>query len=98
MPQNFEAHLKDVLVTCVGLLAGSLGVFVVRRLHISSVHLGFMFIRFIEYTECGYLATILPILASRTYLHWRGEDGSHPKIPASISQNPSSLRPPVGVG
>ena len=31
MPPKFEIHLKGVLVTCVGILASSLGVFVVRR-------------------------------------------------------------------
>lgn len=98
MPQNFEAHLKGFLVTCVGLLAGSLGVFIVRRLHISPVHFGVIFIRFIEYTKRGYLTAILPILDSRTYLYWRGQGGSQPQIPASIPQNPPSLHPPVIVG
>jgi len=36
MPPKFETHVNGVLITCVGLLASSLGVFVVRHLRIPS--------------------------------------------------------------
>lgn len=72
MPQNFETQLKGVLVTCVGFLASSLGVFIVRRYYTSSFHFMLRFTRFVEHTECHRFAAILATFDTQIHLYRRG--------------------------
>lgn len=91
----FEIRLKDVLVTCVGFLASSLGVFAVRRLQISSLRPALTSKWFTEHTFCYRLADILPILNTKTHLYRGGEDRSHTKAATSVSENPPSPSAPA---
>ena len=95
MPPMFEFRLKGVLVTCVGILASSLGVFAVRRLQISSLRPALTSKWFPEHTFCYRLTTILPILDTKIHLYRRGEDRFHPKAATSIPENPPSLSAPA---
>ena len=95
MPKMFQIHPKGFLVTCVGFLASSLGVFVVRHVHISFIHFWLTFIRPAEYTECHRLATILSILDSEAHIYRRGEDRSYSKASTFITENPTSPYPPA---
>lgn len=98
MPPKFEIRLKGVLVTCVGFLASSLGVFAVRLLQISSVQFTLTSERFAEHTRCHRLATVFPVLNAQTHLYRRWEDRSHTEATTPLSEIPSSPCPPAIVG
>ena len=95
MPKKLQIHPKGFLVICVVLLASSLGVFVVRHLHISSIHFRLTFIRPAEHTECHRLAAVLSILNSEAHIYRRGEDRSYSKTSTSITENPTTPYPPT---
>jgi len=95
MPPMFEIRLKGALVTCVGFLASSLGVFAVRCLQISFLRSTLTPEWSVERTFCYRLTSILPILNTKTHLYRRWEDKPHTKAATSISENPPSPSAPA---
>lgn len=84
MPPMFEIHLKGALITCVGFLAGSLGVFVVCCRYIPFSRFALKFNRFVEHTECHRLTVIFPTLGTQAHFYRRREGRPHAKTTTFI--------------
>lgn len=95
MPLKVEIRLKGALITCVGFLAGSLGVFVVRYLHISSFYFALKFDRIVEHTKCYRLAAILPILSTEAYPYRRGKGSPYTEASTPVPEDPTPSHPPA---